>query len=731
MSIHYCKERHVFTLHTQSATYQMIVDSHGYLLHCYYGAKIEKQDLSYCIQPQDRGFAANPPDAAGDRTLSPDTLPQEYSSFGVGDFRESCLDVRGDDGSVAADLRYTDHRIYAGKRPLYGLPATYGTEKDVDTLEIDLQDEISGLKVTLRYSVFAKWNVIARSVEVLNRGTGILVLNRVLSCCLDEPVPRMRDIITFYGRHMGERNLERTPLRHGKIRVDSMRGASSPHYNPFVILCDSNTTETLGNCCAFSFVYSGNFMAQAETDQIDTLRFVMGIAPQNFSWELAPGTSFQAPEVLMCFSDAGLDTLSTQLNGFQLRHLMRGKYRTERCPILVNNWEATYFDFDEQKLLDLAQVAKEVGIEMLVLDDGWFGQRNDDTTSLGDWVVNLQKLPEGLAGLGSRINALGLQFGLWFEPEMVSPISSLMESHPDWCLHIPGRKNATSRSQYVLDMGSAAVQEYLFQQMSELIREAKLTYIKWDMNRSITNAHSTLLPPHRQGEIWHRYILGVYALMERLLNGFPELLIESCASGGGRYDAGMLYYSPQVWASDNTDAIDRLKIQYGNSFGFPMKSMGSHVSICPNHQTGRVAPLNTRAIVAMSGSFGYEMDLTKLSDTEKNQVKLQTERFKRQWRLHQLGEYHRLTDAQSDRWFTAWQVVAEDKSAAIIHLVLLAPRANAPVLSVRLRGLQKHAVYEDNFGNHYTGQALMNAGLVFSPMLGEYTALQIELNRIN
>lgn len=497
-----------------------------------------------------------------------------------------------------------------------------------------------------------------------------------------------------------------------------------------MILCDSAATETAGNCWAFSLVYSGNFIAQAEVDQIDTLRFVMGIAPQNFSWELKPGASFQAPEVLLCFSDYGFDALSNRLNGFQMQHLVRGKYRTERCPILVNNWEATYFDFDEERLLALAREAKEVGIEMLVLDDGWFGERNDDTTSLGDWFVNRQKLPDGLAGFGAKLRALGLQFGLWFEPEMVSPISCLMEQHPDWCLHIPGRENVTSRSQCVLDMGLSAVQEYLFERMSGLIREAKLAYIKWDMNRSITNARSMALPPHRQGEVWHRYILGVYALLERLLNAFPQLLIESCASGGGRYDAGMLYYSPQVWASDNTDAVDRLKIQYGNSFGFPMKTMGSHVSVCPNHQTGRTAPLETRALTAMCGSFGYEMDLTQLSDAEKKQIKAQIELFKHQWQLHQLGEYHRLTDAQNDRWFTAWQVVSEDKSVALVQLVLLAPRANAPVLSVRLRGLQEDAVYEDDGGTRYTGAALMKAGLALPPMRGDYSSIQIEFQRL-
>lgn len=725
------KDGPLFTLHTQTSTYQMVVEPHGYLLHCYYGEKIEGQDLSYLIQPQDRGYAANPPDAGGDRALSPDTLPQEYSTFGVGDFRESCLDLQDASGAIAADLRYCGHRLLPGKPGLPGLPAAYGTEQEVETLEIDLCDAVTGLTVTLQYSVFAEFDIITRSVRITNAGQGPLVLRRALSLCLDWQLPARRDIITFYGRHMGERNMERTPLRHGKIRAESTRGASSPHHNPFLLLCDRSADETAGACYAFSFVYSGSFLAQAELDQADQLRIVMGIEPQNFSWNLAPGEVFQAPEVLCCYNGSGFDGLSNKLHRFQREHLMRGPYRTRRCPVLVNNWEATYFDFDTEKLLALARAAKEVGVEMLVLDDGWFGRRNDDTTSLGDWWVNTQKLPGGLAALGKALREMGLKFGLWFEPEMVSPDSDLMRAHPDWCLSIPGRPNVTSRSQCVLDMGLPAVQEYLFEAMAGIIREAGLSYIKWDMNRNITNAHSNALPPQRQGEVWHRYILGVYALLERLVQAFPELLIESCASGGGRYDAGMLYYSPQVWGSDNTDAIDRLQIQYGNSFGFPMKSLGSHVSVCPNHQAGRTTPFDTRAIVAMAGSFGYEMDLTRLSEAEKAEVRAQIRRFLRQQELAQLGSYHRLTNAQTDRWFTAWMTVAPDQSKALVNVVLLSPKANAPILAVKLRGLNPAKQYRDGNGTVYLGAALMNAGLVLPPLRGDYTALQVELEMVN
>ena len=730
MGIHYNKEDKTFTLHTKTSTYQMIVENHRYLLHCYYGSRVEGQNLSYLIQPQDRGFAANPPDANGDRTLSVDTLPQEYSTFGVGDFRESCLDVCNADGSVAADLRYREHRVYKGKKALPGLPASYGTQEQVETLEIELTDSVSGVAATLQYSVFDEYDVITRSVQIVNHGAQTIMLKRALSMCLDDSLPAQKDVITFYGRHMGERNLERTPLRHGKIRIESARGASSPHYNPFVILCDTGTTETMGACCAASLVYSGSFMAQIEMDQTDSSRFVIGINPQTFGWELQPGEAFQTPEVLLCYNEDGLAGMSNKLHRFQLEHLIRGPYKAKRCPVLVNNWEATYFDFDTEKLLSLAKAASEVGIEMLVLDDGWFGNRNDDTRGLGDWFVNTKKLKGGLNYLSRQLHAMGMKFGLWFEPEMVNPDSQLMKTHPEWCLKMPERANVTSRSQCVLNMGLTEVQDYLFDCMAKIIREANLAYIKWDMNRSITNAYSGELPPHRQGEVWHRYILGVYALLERLVQEFPNLLIESCASGGGRYDAGMLYYSPQVWASDNTDAIDRLAIQYGNSFGFPMKTMGSHVSVCPNHQTGRTTPLATRGVVAMAGSFGYEMDLTRLSVEEKEQLRKQIEQFKEQWELHQLGEYHRLTDHNKNRWFVAWQVVSEDRSRSLVTVVVREPNANPPILSVKLRGLEPTAIYIDQQGHQYTGCALMSAGIVLPPMRGDYPAVQIELRKV-
>lgn len=724
------KAKGTFSLHTKHCTYQMWVEEHGVLLHTYYGPRVDGQDFSYLIQRQDRAYAANPPDAANDRTFSLDTLLQEYSSFGAGDFRESCLDVRHQNGGVAADLRYCGCRVCPGKEGLPGLPASFGTSQEANTLEIELKDRESGICVTLQYAVFYKEDVITRSARIHNGGGEPITLERALSCCIDLPVSSGYDVMTFYGKHMGEKQVERTPLRRGKIRVDSVRGASSPHQSPFVILCNSNATEAAGECMAFSFVYSGSFLAQVEVDQIEQTRFVMGIHPQSFSWQLEPGESFQTPEVLCCYSNCGLDTLSNNLHSFQLRHLLRGEYRAKRCPVLINSWEAMYFDFDDEKLLAWARAAKDLGIELLVLDDGWFGVRNDDTTSLGDWKVNRKKLKHGIGELGRKLHDMGLYFGLWFEPEMVSPDSELMRAHPEWCIGIPGCARSIGRSQYVLDMSRGDVVEYLFEKISAVLKEGSVDYLKWDMNRNITDAWSALLPPQRQGEFWHRYILGVYALMERLLLHFPKLLLENCASGGGRYDAGMLYYSPQIWCSDNTDAIARLKIQYGTSFGFPIRSIGSHVAACPSHQTGRTTPFSTRAVVAMSGTFGYELNPGVLNEMEKNAVQIQIKQYKKLWETVCMGSYHRLTNPMQNGWYTAWMSVSQDKKQAVVSCVVTDPQANAPVLRLYLRGLLPDVVYCDGSGNKYKGAALMHGGLVLPMQKGNYPALQIVLKMI-
>lgn len=731
MAIIIDNEKQLFTLHTKNSTYQMKVGLYGVLLHTYYGARVDGQDLSYLIQQQDRGFSGNPDEAGSNRTFSVDTLPQEYSTFGVGDYRESCLDVVQADGSVAADLRYSSYRIEKGTASLAGLPAVRSEDRGEETLYIMLTDTASPITVELAYVVLPECDVIARSARIINHGAAPVKLKRALSCCLDFNLPASWQMLSFYGRHAGERNLSRINLYHGKSRIDSVRGGSSHHQNPFIILCSLDATETNGLCYSMSFVYSGNFIAQAEIDQIGQMRTVMGIHPQGFEWQLNPDEDFQTPQVLCSMSADGFDRLSNNLHKAILTHIIRKPFANTRPPILVNNWEATYFDFDKEKLLNIAREAKNLGIEMLVVDDGWFGHRNNDESSLGDWYVNEKKLQGGLTELSKELQDMGMQLGIWFEPEMISHDSDLYRLHPEWQIQCPGRKSVKSRCQYVLDMGREDVRDYLFERISEILHATSCKYVKWDMNRHLANVWSAVLPADRQGEVWHRYVLGVYDLLERLLTEHPDLLIEGCSGGGGRYDAGMLYYTPQIWCSDNTDAIDRISIQLNTSFGYPVRTMGSHVSVCPNHQTGRISPINTRGNVAMLGTFGYELDLCKLSDEDKEAVKQQVLEYKRQFVINCEGSLHRLVLPSERKRFSAWMTVSEDKTQAIVTCVLLKAQANGDQIWFRLRGLDPAANYTVvETGECYTGQALMQCGMVMPVLREEYGAVQFHLRAV-
>ncbi len=728
MAIVFDDKKRLFTLQTEKSTYQMKVGSYGIFLHTYYGPRIDNQDMSYLIQQQDRGFSGNPDDAGDDRTFSVDTLPQEYSAFGVGDYRESCLDLVNNDGSIAADLRFDSYQVQQGTAFLKDLPALREAGQGEETLFVTLKDSVSNIKAELAYVVLPECDVIARSVRIINDGNATVTLKRALSCCLDFNLPDKWDLINFYGRHAGERNINRTRLKHEKIRIDSVRGASGHQQNPFMILCSPNTTETNGMCISMSFVYSGNFLAQAEIDQIGQLRAVMGIHPQGFTWQLKPGEDFQTPQVLCCMSTAGFDKLSNNLHKAVLTHIIRKPFAYTRPPIMVNNWEATYFDFDRDKLLDIAEEAKKLGIEMLVVDDGWFGHRNDDKSSLGDWYVNEEKLPGGLTELSEALRNMGMQLGIWFEPEMISKNSDLYRKHPEWQLQCPNRKSVKSRSQYVLDMGREDVRDYLFARISEILSMTKCNYVKWDMNRHLANVWSEVLPADRQGEVWHRYVLGVYSLLAKLLERFPDLLIEGCSGGGGRFDLGMLYYTPQIWCSDNTDAVDRISIQLNTSFGYPVRSMENHVSACPNHQTGRSAPFSTRGVVAMLGAFGYELDLCKLSDDEKSAIKSQVEEYKKQFPINCLGTLHRLVLPSDKKRFAAWMTVSEDKTEAIVTCVLLQAQANSEQIWLKLRGLDENLDYTAaETGNSYSGQALMNGGMAVPVMREEYSSVQFHL----
>ena len=730
MSITVAQDGRVFTLHTNNTTYQFRADEHGILQHLYYGPLVTDTDFTYLWQPRDRGFSGTPIDAGSDRKISFDTMPLEFPCHGCGDYREPCLEVRNPDGSNSIDLRYVGYEITDGKPELPGLPAVFADADQAQTLEITLTDSITKIRAIMQYSVLPSSDTITRSVRIENAASASVTLKRVLSCCLDFMQPDSRDIISFYGRHAGERTMERAPLHHGQNRIESTRGASSLHFNPSFILCDRTATETSGSAYAFMFVYSGSFLAQVGVDQIDQTRIVMGIHPQNFAWELQSGESFQTPEVVLSYSATGFETLTHNLHRLINRHIIHGKYAAQRRPILLNSWEAAYFDYDDEKLISIAEDAANLGTELFVLDDGWFGRRNGDTSSLGDWYVNTDKIRCGLPNLCEKINALGLKFGIWVEPEMISQDSDLYRLHPDWMLSIPGRAPIGSRCQFVLDMSRQDIVDYLFDTFSDLLASCNIEYVKWDMNRNISDIWSHLLPAKRQGEVLHRYMLGVYDLLQRLTSKFPNVLLETCSGGGGRFDAGMLYYSPQIWCSDNTDPIDRTAIQYGTSFLYPVSCISAHVSASPNHQTGRTVPMEVRGAVAMTGSFGYELDPSQLSTYEKEQIVKQIADYKENWELYSHGTLYRLLPNPANGLEAAWMLVSSDKRKASITYLLKSPIANAPIKYLKLRGLDPEAVYSVNPSNILlSGAALMHAGLSVPELRGDYPVVQFILTQ--
>ena len=720
----------VFTLQTKRTTYQMKAGDYGILLHLYYGARVEDCTMDYLLHRKDVGFSGNPYEAGEDRTFSLDTLPQEFPSYGVGDYRNNCVGVCQADGTRAADFRYVSWEIREGAHKIPGLPCLFDEDETAETLVIFLEDAASSLKLELYYVVFADRDVIARSARITNGGKEAVRLEKMMSACLELPNGSW-EAIHFHGRHAMERRLERLPLMHGTMEVGSRRGTSSHQHNPGVILCSPDATEEHGGCYGLSLIYSGSFSMEIEMDQMDSVRAVCGINPEFFEYRLEPGEAFDTPQLMMTYSGSGLGRMSANFHSVIRHNLCRGKYKFARRPVLINNWEATYFDFNEEKILSIARQASELGIEMLVLDDGWFGSRDSDNAGLGDWFVNTDKLKGGLTDLVTGINGLGMKFGIWIEPEMVNEDSRLYREHPDWALTIPGRKPCRSRNQLVLDMSRSEVRDYVFDSIAAVLKSANVEYVKWDMNRSICDVYSAVLPKERQGEVYHRYVLGIYDLMERFTSSFPNILFEGCSGGGGRFDPAILYYSPQIWCSDDTDGIERLEIQYGTSFFYPISAVGSHVSAIPNHQTGRRTPLATRGVVAMAGSFGYEMDLNLLTEDEKEAVKAQVEDYKKYYDLIHNGDYYRLTSPQGDSGFTAWQFVSGDKTRTLLNLVITHVRANAPDLWFKLRGLDPEKRYrlEEN-GRIYSGSALMNAGISIPMIMGDYPAVQMVLTEV-
>ncbi|HEM3623986.1 TPA: alpha-galactosidase [Streptococcus suis] len=716
-------EKQIFHLKTREFSYIIQVLETGDLVHRYFGKKIEKFSDGNKITYLDRSFSPSP--ITGDRTYSLDVLPLEYSSNGLGDFRTSALDVRNEFGTTL-DLKFKSYRTYKGKNELNGLPASFGNQEEVESLEIDLYDQLTDITVTLQYSVFEEASYLARSATI-QTGKYPCKLEKALSATVDFP---HQDFIvhSLTGRYAYEKEWTQTPLTKGQYSIGSIRGASSHSRTPFLALASPDAGEDKGDVYAAHLVYSGNFTAFVETTAMETSRLGLGLESHYFSWQLDKDDRFQTPEVLLSYTDKGFTGMTQNSHHFITKHLIRSSFVNKPRPILINNWEATYFEFTEEKILQLAQVASRAGIELFVLDDGWFGKRNNDESSLGDWKVNLDKLPNGLNGLAERINELGMKFGLWFEPEMISIDSDLYREHPDWAIHTEGRLPIYSREQLVLDLTKQEVCDYIIDSVSSILESANISYVKWDMNRNITSIPEGLANDQRF-EFHHRYMLGLYSVLDHLTKRFPDILFESCAGGGGRNDLGIMYYMPQAWASDDTDAIERLSIQEGTSLIYPTSSIGAHVSAVPNHQVGRITPLATRGNVAMmGGAFGYELDLTKLSEKELDEISQQIETYHSIRETIQFGQLYRLKKT-SNTW--AANYVSQDKNQAVFTFVKILAKPEAPLLHVRLKGLDPDALYEcPQLGETFYGDELMNIGLTMPHVQKDYFSVQYIFNKI-
>lgn len=725
MPVFFDEAKGIFHLQTLGSSY-VIQLVRGYAAHVYYGKKL-RQNSNLDGMLVHTGRASFSPSLPGDPSLSLDALPQEYPQYGTGDFRYPAYQVTLSDGTRITELLYRSHRIIQGKPALKGLPAVYVEQQDeAETLELELYDNYSGLVVTLSYSVFTNLDVIARSAKFVNTGQEEIQMGQIMSVSLDFPDHQF-DSLYLPGAWARERHVVRKPLAPGITAIGSRRGASSHNMNPFFALLRPDASERQGEVYGFSLVYSGNFLAQAEVDQYGTTRFSMGIQPFDFGWKLQQGESFQSPEAVMVYSAEGIGGMSRTYHKLYRTRLCRGQHRDAERPVLVNNWEATYFHFNADKIEDIASAGAELGIELFVLDDGWFGHRDSDNSSLGDWYEDRRKLPQGLGDLAARVQGYGLQFGLWFEPEMVSPDSELYRAHPDWCLHVPGRRRTEARQQLILDLSRPEVQRYLYDRLSDLLSNVPISYVKWDMNRNMTEIGSAALLPERQAETAHRYMLGLYALLERITSQFPQVLFESCSGGGGRFDPGMLYYMPQTWTSDDTDAAERLKIQYGTSIVYPVSAMGAHVSAVPNHQVGRITSLAFRGDVAMSGNFGYELDLSKFTAEEKEIAKAQIAAYKRRRSLVQTGDMFRLKSPFEGQ-MTGWMFVSEDQSEALLFYYQVLAEPNAPIHYIKLEGLDPQRNYRlEGCEALYGGDRLMSAGLPMQ-LEGDFSSRVIHLH---
>lgn len=704
----------------------MGISTYGFLFHLYYGRRIEG-NMSYLLTYYDRGFSGNPYESKHNRSFSMDALPQEYPCYGNGDYRSTGFNIKDEEGVYGCDLRYKSHSIKKGKYSIPGLPAVYAEEKEAETLEVILEDSVANIEVTLYYGVLDTLDVITRATKIKNKGNKKITVTKAASGCLDFLEGNF-DILHFHGRHGMERILERTPLTAGTKTFGSIRGTSSHQHNPFFIIAEKQTREEFGSCYGISLLYSGNFKCEAELDQYNQSRVIIGLQDEMFEYELKQMDELWTPEVAYSYCFEGLTKLSHKYHQLIRKHICRGVYKYAPRPILINNWEATYFDFNGEKIIEIAKQAAKLGVELLVLDDGWFGNRDSDNSGLGDWFVNETKMGESITEVIKDINELGMKFGLWIEPEMISEDSKLYQEHKDFAYVIPNRKPVMGRNQLVLDFSRTEVVDYIFDRIDKLLEENKIEYIKMDMNRSIANVYSAIEGKQNYGTILYQYVLGVYDFLERLNKKYPNLLIEGCSGGGGRFDSGMLYYTPQIWCSDNTDAIDRIKIQYGTSFGYPISTIGAHVSAVPNHQTGRTTDIKTRGMVAMAGTFGYELDLNTLTEEEKGIVRQQITDCKKYFKLIHHGLYYRLTNPLENKEIGAWQFVSEDKKELLLCVVTLDTHCNMPISYLKLKGLDEKArYYIEGSKEVYYGSALMYGGIAVPTMSNEYQSWQIHL----
>lgn len=746
MSIFVDEKKRIFKLDSKNASYVIsVVDKEGFVGQAYYGAKIADADVAYMLKTAD--YPWTPERYNRERVPFMDYFAFEYAGYGSGDYRPSCVEICDERGATAVNPVYKSFKLHKGKPELEGgaakagMPAVFASEDECQTLELILEDAAASVELSLYYTVFDDLDAIIKSVCIRNTGKKDFFVTKLMSSSMTLENEPSLDIISLPGAWARERRIQRQKVMYGSFKAGSNRGISSNQSSPFMAVAESTATQREGNVWGFSLIYSGNHEIEAFLNANDSLRVTMGIGSDGFSWKLSGGEFFASPEAALVYSGEGLGGMSRTYHDLYRGHIIRSKYKFMDRPVLLNSWEAAYFDFDTEKLLGIAREAAARKVELFVLDDGWFGKRNNDDCSLGDWYANEEKIPGGLERLGEEVHKLGMKFGVWFEPEMVNPDSDLYRAHPDWALHVDGRTISESRHQLVLDYSRKEVRDFIYGMISSLVRSAGIDYIKWDMNRNLTEVWSAALPADRQGEVFHRYVLGVYDIMNRLVTDFPDLLFENCSSGGARFDAGMLYYSPQIWCSDDTDAVERLAVQEGTALVFPLSTMGAHVSVCPNHVTARSTPFETRAMVALAGTFGYELDMTKLSDADKNAVPQQIAAYHRFGSLMREGDYYRLQSYRENNLWDSWMVVAKDKKTALVTVVQVMTQPSRKSRRLRFEGLDSEKQYSievvqldkdtplhqgaeadrDEFaGRTFSGSTLMNAGIMVHRTSGDF-----------